>query len=116
MKACVLALTLAWAPAAWALPIPDPSQAACTSQGGSWWAFDVGGTCLMPRGTITPRETIVPREVITPRLEPVLPAGGALVGVQAPPPLSPTPEPGTLMLVGTTLAGVGVWWRLRRGR
>jgi hypothetical protein len=105
---------------AWALPITDPAPAACAARGGSWWAFDVGGTCLTPRSSLTPREDITPRETVTPRPDPplVLPpsGGGALVGAADPLPLQPTPEPGTLALVGTTLAGAGLWWRMRRGK
>jgi hypothetical protein len=32
------------------------------------------------------------------------------------PPLSHTPEPGTLLLVGSSLTGLGLWWRRRRAR
>jgi hypothetical protein len=32
------------------------------------------------------------------------------------PPLEPIPEPSTLLLVGTSLAGLGLWWRRRGAR
>jgi hypothetical protein len=118
MKLLLLALTLLATPA-WALPITDPAQAACAERGGSWWAFDAGGTCLTPRTGLTGRTDLTPRETVTPRLDPPLvlpPSGGALVGAADPLPLQPTPEPGTLALVGTTLAGAGLWWRMRRGK
>jgi hypothetical protein len=41
------------------------------------------------------------------------PVGNVAGGAADPVPLEPTPEPGTLLLLGSSLAGIG-WWLRRR--
>ena len=123
--AAVLGIALALALAlthAEALPITTPDSCA---PGQVWHAFDVGGTCLKPRTVVTGREVVTGRTVVTGR--PVVPTrpldavpetvgvpSGLIGGGHEAPPLHPTPEPTTLILVGTTLAAAGWYARRRR--
>jgi hypothetical protein len=109
-----LLLLLLLAPPAWAVPITDPDP--------------IGRSGITARDGVTPRTGITPRSTHCAHFDPgvcsqagilPLPAAvtpGAPVGLSGPSsgPIAPTPEPTTLVLLGSAAVAGGWWYRRRR--